>query len=236
MQKLYCVNFRHHFHLALFAVCLWYCWMPYTCKGSVIYYSTGTLNATLKPMLVLLFIFSAVFIRLPRSYTLILWHLHCNRLSTLSIYSLLSCYSHSTSVFTLHFPEFYFNATSWFVLAEKLYVYSANAHDVFINPAAVFHMRLMAQLRFSLTLTSNTAITYQIDKNILFMFGSLKTTHIFSWCIAQLGQQGQQIQEYVYHLYTRWFLNMVIQMRLTSRLTSIRPAPTHPVSDTLIIW
>lgn len=181
----------------LFAFCLWYYWTPYTCKGSVIYYSTGALNTTLKPMLVLRFIFSAVFIRLPRFYTLILSHLHCTRFSTRSIYSLLSFSCHSTSVFTLHFPAFYFNVTSWFILAEKLYVCSANVHDVFINPAAVFHMRLMAQLRFSLTLTSNTAITYQIYKKILFMFNSLKTTHMFMVHCSRpelvSGQQGQQI-------------------------------------------
>lgn len=152
MQSLYSVNFLRHFQLALFTFCLWYCWMPYTCKGSVIYYSTRALNITLQPMFVLLFIFSAVFIRLPeaRSYTLILSHLCCTLLSTPSIYSLLSYYIHSTSVFTLHFPAFYFNGTSWFVLAEKLYVCSANAHGAFINPAAVLHMRLMACLQISL--------------------------------------------------------------------------------------
>lgn len=146
-------------------------------------------------MVVLLFIFSAVFIRLPRSYTLIRSHLCSTRLSTISICSLLSHYSHSPSVFTLSFPAFYFNATSWFVLAEKLYVCNANAHDVFINPAAVFHVRLMAQLRFPLTLTLNMAISYQTHTNyILLIFNIFKTTHILSWCIAQ-GQNWFQVSK-----------------------------------------
>lgn len=166
MQRLCSANFLRCFQLAPFAFCLWYHWMSYTCKGSVIYYSAGALNTTLKPMLVLPFILSAVFIRLPeaRSYTLVLSHLCCALPSTLSIYSLLSYYIRTTSVFTLHFPAFYFNGTSWFVLAEKLYVCSASAHDVFINPAAVFHMRLMAWLQIALTLTLNMAITHQIHK------------------------------------------------------------------------
>lgn len=196
MQRLCSVNFLRCFQLALFAFCLWYCWMPYTCKGSVIYYSTGALNTTLKPMLVLLFILSAVFIRLPeaRSYTLILSHLCCILLSTLSFYSLLSHYIHSTSVFTLHFPAFYFNGTSWFVLA----VYSASAHDVFINPAAVFHMRLMAWLQISLTLTLNMAITYQVHKKyIVHVQQPSNYTHLFVVHCSRpnlvSGKQGQQI-------------------------------------------
>lgn len=61
---------------------------------------------------------------------------------------------------------------------------SASAHDVLINPAAVLHMRLMAWLETSLTLTLNMVIQYQIQTHTRILFSSLKITHIFLCCIA----------------------------------------------------